>query len=548
MFYTRSFISTALVSATILVAPAALAHTNSIGYENAGAGAVTFWYGSWHANTNFTEGSLNVTGPNSYNVTQTFTQVVQVKPGGLIDGTTNFYSNGTALVGTPGQNGTYSWQGATLSNLTPGTYVFTYIPIQNPTATWQPEDNIILSSSVFLSQSIVGGALQPNAGAGASSAAGVLDEIAGNSPTGDIADIIDSLTNMTSDEQKAALDRIAPQTSQAVGTASMQAISGALDSVSVRLDSIRSEGYRTASADILSRGGEIQIASAGDLTPILSGTGKRNSFWTKAFGAYSKQGLDDGFNGYKAKTGGMAFGADTLLDSDWVVGAAATYAATQVNMSNYRNGDYANVDSYQATLYTSRDFGKWYLEAMAAGAYQTFDTARDTGFGVASGNFDGWNFATRATIGKPIPVSRKTKITPSVGLEYNHLRQSSYREQEAGPLNLSVQDESANRLRSVVQAKVTTELLHDGYKFVPGAHIGWRHEFMNEGIDSTATFNGGGSSFTTQGQKTQRDTLNLGVSLSASQTQDFTLTMQADSELADKYTGYSGQLVAQWRF
>ena len=100
------------------------AHTSSVGYENAGAGAVTFWYGTYHSGVNFTEGSLEVTGPNSYSVTTPFTLLVTNKPAGLIDGVTNFYSDGTSLVGTGSySNSILAWQGSTFSNLTPGTYL-----------------------------------------------------------------------------------------------------------------------------------------------------------------------------------------------------------------------------------------------------------------------------------------------------------------------------------------------------------------------------------------------------------------------------------------
>src|SRR6185312_4012301 len=102
--------------ALILKTQLADAHTVSVGYENAGAGAVTFWYGTYHAGTNFTEGSLQLVGPGT-NTTVGFTSVVQVKPTGLTDGTTNFYSNGTALVGSfaasayVGSGTPVAWQG-----------------------------------------------------------------------------------------------------------------------------------------------------------------------------------------------------------------------------------------------------------------------------------------------------------------------------------------------------------------------------------------------------------------------------------------------------
>src|SRR5262249_3539799 len=77
-----------------------LAHTVSIGYIITGPGAVNIWYGSYHVGANFNEGSLRLVGP-SYNQVVPFFLLSAVKPTGLVDGTNNFYSNGTSLTGIP---------------------------------------------------------------------------------------------------------------------------------------------------------------------------------------------------------------------------------------------------------------------------------------------------------------------------------------------------------------------------------------------------------------------------------------------------------------
>ena len=148
----------------------AFAHTVSIGYVAQGGGVFDVWYGTYHAGTNFTEGSLLLVGP-SLSTTVAFTMVVTNKPSGLIDGTTNFYSNsaGTGLSGTPvpisGHGGSFNgqassvlgWQGVHFTGITrPGTYTFTYVPIANPTAEWDPISNGILTASFTLSALTLG--------------------------------------------------------------------------------------------------------------------------------------------------------------------------------------------------------------------------------------------------------------------------------------------------------------------------------------------------------------------------------------------------------
>lgn len=539
-----------LATTAILVLPiTAYSHTNSIGYENAGSGSVTFWYGSWHPGTNFTEGSLNVTGPNDYDVTQEFTLVVQTKPEGLIDGETNFYSDGTQLVATPDPNGTFAWQGATLTELSEGTYTFTYIPIAVPTATWQPTDAIILSSSVFLDAAIVNGTtFQPISRGGSYHAAGVLDAIT-DTATGAMANAIEALQNLDAAPRATALQKLAPITSQAVSTSSVQTVTGALDSVQVRLDTIRSGGFESVAFNKLKRGESIKTASL-DLSNIFNSERKSYSFWTKAFGAYTKQEFADNNAGYHARTGGASFGADNLFDNGLVLGTAFTYAYTDVNMDDFRDGDDSNINSYQITGYGNYDFGKWYLEGMAAIAYQTFDTKRNTGVtGFANGDFDGIQYGTRLTAGKPFYIDKYDfTFTPSIGAEWNYFTQSDYTETGGGALSMHFDDIFTYRLRSVLQFEAEMERQYKDLKITPSLHVGWRHEFHNDGITSTTTFTGGGSQFRTPGQETQEDTLNIGGKANFSKSENFSIGVQLDSETASEYQSYSTQLVGQWKF
>lgn len=136
------------------------AHTDSIGYTSAGSpGAMTFWYGNWHPGTTFNEGSINlapVSGSSYPSTTVAFNLLTNTLPTGLVNGVNYFTSNGSALVALPAGYTSYTWQGATFTGLTPGVYRFTYVPIASPTANWQPEDSVILSSTfsidaIFLS-------------------------------------------------------------------------------------------------------------------------------------------------------------------------------------------------------------------------------------------------------------------------------------------------------------------------------------------------------------------------------------------------------------
>lgn len=178
-----------LTAALLLVGVGtAHAHTITFGYENAGPGAVTFWYGSYHTHGNGDgpdlEGSLQLVGINGNPFALTTVAwtlergtlgpgyggpctgsaaICSGKPAGLINGTTNFVDpNYTTVQGGGGGFGdVQSWQGVTFSGLAAGDYQFTYIPIANPSAHWAPWSNAVRTGNVTLTGAIVNGTPEP---------------------------------------------------------------------------------------------------------------------------------------------------------------------------------------------------------------------------------------------------------------------------------------------------------------------------------------------------------------------------------------------------
>ena len=156
----------AVASALLMGAPAAFAHTNSIGYVGGGNGSVTFWYGNWHPGTNFNEGTLTLQGINGTTFapsTVNWTLIQQTMPDGLIPGTNYFTSDGSQLVPyDPSIQTSYSWQGVTFTGLSAGDYQFTYNAAGSPTVNWMPMDSVILSSTVSLSAAALSGDANQN--------------------------------------------------------------------------------------------------------------------------------------------------------------------------------------------------------------------------------------------------------------------------------------------------------------------------------------------------------------------------------------------------
>jgi len=284
----------------------------------------------------------------------------------------------------------------------------------------------------------------------------------------------------------------------------------------------------------------------------LTGQGEtnRNHMWVKAFGARNTQDASGDYAGYHALTSGLAMGADTKLDSQWVVGGALSYASTQVKMGDVRDGDRVSVDSYQLTGYTSRDFGRYYLDGMIAYSRHHYNSSRDTTVdGTANARYDGAEYAARVSAGMPVVLGGAYKLTPLAGFDASHTSLDDYAESGAGPLSLSVQSKAITSLRSMLGAKVSSTYdLGRGVTARPSVTLAWHHEFSTDSADSTSNFNGGGASFETPGQSLIRNTYSLGLGSSFETGKLFSLKVMLDAARATGYTSLSGQVQGVWRF
>ena len=396
---------------------------------------------------------------------------------------------------------------------------------------------------------VISATFASNASGLASGAAGMLDSLSGTTDPG-MSAAITSLQNMSASQQNAALSHVAPETNRSSEAASSQTLDAGLDTISDRLDHVRGQGYvASAMDDLLS--GKLMVASAGGLRGLIGPDKSTNhSFWFKGFGAHANQDAQDGYAGYDSNTWGGSFGADTMLKNDWLVGAAFTYAYTDVDMNDYRSGDGTHINTYQTSLYTSHDFGAWYLDGMLSYAQQSFDGTRDTTVtGVAQSNYDGHQWAARLMAGMPLHLDAAATLTPMVGVEWNRFSQDSYTETDAGALSMSVDGQTVNRVRSVLGAKLaTTWALSNGITMMPSIRASWRHEFNHDGVDTSATFVGGGTAFSTPGQALPGNSYNLGATLAFRKSRAFTLSMLVDGGKASGYTAVSGQIMGQWLF
>lgn len=408
----------------------------------------------------------------------------------------------------------------------------------------------INQSQVVDASQLGAGGFVPVAAPNEKGVAATLDGLGG--ATGQLGAVVTILSAMTDDSKRLAMKLISPDRSQVMGQSAINTATSALDTVQVRLDALRlgvgaESDSRIGLNSQHNSHGQQQFSGEG----MASGDEALNrSFWLKAFGGKADQDGKHGYAGSDSNIVGMMAGADRMTESGWLLGAALAYAKTNVDMTGYRSGDDADIKTYQVTGYVSKSFERWYMQGMMTYAYQDYETSRNTHLtGVAKGDFGGDMYGVRLVAGMPFSLQNDMTLTPSIGIESHRINQDSYTEKGAGAISLRVGDSDATRLRSLAGLELgALKTLSDGSKLRPSLKATWKHEFNDDGMNTTASFIGGGSQFESVGQDVNRDTYGLAARLNWEKTERIGVSVEVGAEKGDGYFGLNGQLMGTYRF
>lgn len=374
-----------------------------------------------------------------------------------------------------------------------------------------------------------------SAGATGSSAGTVLTDLANaGTATGDMATVLTTLDTYSATQLSTEIKKLAPVANNSISVAAIAAVSSGLNTVATRLASVR---------------GDVLAAADGETGLAAGNAGYSRAFWMRAFGASNKQNMRDGFDGYKARSSGISFGADTEVSDGLTMGAALTYASTMVDQQDTRQGDSTEIKSYQLTGYGSKEFGLAYVDGMVAYAQHKNKASRATALSrTAKGDYDSDQWIARLGGGYRINIAEKMQFVPLATLEWSSLKQHAYTETNADALNLSYGANTTTRVRSGLGARLGTETTWNGTTVRPEVHAVWHHDFKDAGTDTTANFTGGGAAFTTTGQKIAKDSYNLGGGLSFLPGKTSKVTLGYDYEGRSGFNGQSIQVTGRWDF
>lgn len=294
---------------------------------------------------------------------------------------------------------------------------------------------------------------------------------------------------------------------------------------------------KSASADAKSYGSDSSTESA-----------MGRSVWGQIIGTTAKQSTADGFNGYDAKTRGLAFGIDQQIEKDLLVGAAFNINNTDITSAN--SAKRVTVDSYQLTLYGEKKYDEYFLDGFVAGALNRFESDRRIALvgKTASATYDGYSYSAKTRVGMINRLENGFDIIPHVGLMYAYNSSTNYQESGAGTLDLSVNSSAAEMLIGDVGVALSYDAELFQYKLRPEFKVSYGHDFIGNEQASTANFVGQGALLNISNSRSDRNMIRLGLGTDIYSIDQFTLNASYLLEKRQTYQSHTGLIKAKYSF
>lgn len=425
-------------------------------------------------------------------------------------------SNNATIAGVITTEGTLTTNASALSvNDNSALYKFAAATVSSPGSAL---DLIVTPDSAGLPSAVETNRLPAAAGA-----AGALQTMFNNGVPQAMAPVFEKLNNMTDEEAAQAVSQTLPTLVGAGSQAGINALHSMNKIIQSRVESV-------------------QGLSSGEV-------GADRYAWVRAFGNWSDQNNRRDVAGFESDTGGIVIGADAPVNDKVRAGGAFTYAKSKIKSKSDAAPSKVDVDTFELVGYASYNIDprtdiNYQLDI---GQNKASSTREITFMGTrATADFDSIVVHGSVGIGRLMPISETTNWTPSVRLDYTHMRTEGYTEDGAGPLNLDVKSQTYREFLLTGDAKASHQF-QNGLKLLGNASLGY--DFVNKQAKSTSTFTGGGPTFVTEGLDVSPWFYRLGAGLVKETGKGMEYSLRYDME--GRTSGYINQSVSakvRWAF
>ena len=264
--------------------------------------------------------------------------------------------------------------------------------------------------------------------------------------------------------------------------------------------------------------------------------------WMKAFGGWANQNDVNNVSGYKINTGGLAIGGDYALSPKSNVGGVFAFANSNVNGNNAAAPSSVSVNSYQIGGYGDtalRADMNWNYQADIGVNQNTGSRGINFMGTTANSSYNSYSAHLGTGVTKLYPLTPDTRFIPSVRADYLTVQSQSYTETNAGALNLNVNSQTYQELLASANFRLDHDLT-DKLKLT--GNVGAGYNLLNNQVQITSTYAGGGAAFATNGLQISPWLYNAGLGIVGQIDKGYELTVRYDVQATT--SGYLNQMAS----
>jgi outer membrane autotransporter protein len=284
---------------------------------------------------------------------------------------------------------------------------------------------------------------------------------------------------------------------------------------------------------------KVAFNSLGNQSGVSTGDSANDlTVWAQIFGSNANQDKIGSIDGYDADSSGLAVGWETTKSDD-LFGFSMSYADANVD------GKSASVSHTDSTAVQASVYGTYNkaTDWMVGYALADNDTSRTVNFNslnrTAAGKYDSGIMS--AKIGHTFESTGS--FAPKVDASWTHVENEGYTETGANNLGLVVGDSdhdvitlrAGGEYSSTVNAGTTRFSVMGGY------------DVVNDNVETTSTFIGGGSTFTTKGADPEKVSLQLGFGYDLV-SDDSTVSIDLGTDIRDAYDNTTASITLKSKF
>lgn len=300
------------------------------------------------------------------------------------------------------------------------------------------------------------------------------------------------------------------------------------------------------SRDVL-QGREVAVFAADKVGVAAGDAADKFGLWAKGTFGTATQKLRKGESGYKSNAYGAYVGIDTMLNDRSSVGLMVGYANDKMKLTDAKSGGKTKANSWMFGAYGSYDFGNEFFAQANVALAQTAVKTKEPRLGLtATGKYDVGGYTAEVRGGYKFRFDNSA-VTPTAGLRFNYLGDTSYTETGAGVNNKKVAGKSKTGIDAVAGVRLSTTLDVDGMVVNPEVHMNVDYALSNSAAKVDYNLDASSVKFNYKGAKPAKFAYNFGASVMTTN-DNMEYGVGYDARISDKYLGHQSSVKVKLNF